>query len=153
MSPSVQRLCGIALALAVAGCSALSGTYPRNASLLPAASLRVTESTVVSLESLAGYAGASAAAWVVHDPLAPNWHIEEAQLAPDRYLLSLAMKRIAAGGEGEARVVFHRRATRLAAAAGYEGYEVLSYSEGIDSLLPARRVGEGVIRLVHAGAQ
>ncbi|GAB4175149.1 MAG: hypothetical protein Fur0039_17550 [Rhodocyclaceae bacterium] len=148
----ILRLAGLALGLAAAGCSGISGTYPRNAPLLPAASLHLTQSTTLSLESIAGVAGAAALAYVVLDPLAPNWHIEEARLAPDRYALSLAMKRIAAGGEGEARVVFHRRAAQLAAASGYGGYEVLSYTEGIESQLPARRVGEGLVRLVRAPA-
>lgn len=138
-----------AVALAAAGCGSVSGTYPRSASVVPAAALRLTENTTVSLESLVTYAAVAALAYVVLDPLSPNWNIEEAKLAPDRYYLSLRMKRVAAGGEGEARLVFKRRATELAAAGGYGGYEVLAYSEGIESLLPARRVGEGVIRLVR----
>lgn len=138
------------VALVLAGCSAVSGTYPRSAPVVPAAALHLSENTTVSFEHIVTYAGVAALAYVVLDPLSPNWSIEEAKLAPDRYFLSLRMKRVAAGGEGEARMAFNRRAGALAAAGGYGGYEVLAYSEGIESLLPARRVAEGVIRLVRA---
>ena len=44
----------------------------------------------------------------------------------------------ASGGDS-----IHRRA------GGYGGYEILSYSEGIQSDLVAQRVGEGIIQLRH----
>lgn len=140
----------LAAALVAAGCGTLSGTYPRSNPLLPAASLHLTENTTVSLEKLVTYAGVAGLAYLVLDPLAPNWRIEEAALGQGEYHLSLRMKRLHAGGDGEARQVFHRRAARLAREGGYAGYEVLAYSEGVESGLPAQRVGEGVIRLTAA---
>lgn len=83
------------------------------------------------------------------DALAFNWSINESKLADDRYMLQLRMNRIHSGGDGEARLVFNRRAAQLAHDKGYGGYQVLSYSEGIDStLLMAQRVSEGVVLLV-----
>ena len=46
-------------------------------------------------------------------------------------------------------MVFRRRAEQLARAGGYAGYDIVSYSEGIQSELVAQRVGEGVIQLRH----
>lgn len=151
MSP--HRLLPAALVgLALAACSSVTGTYPRSGAVVPAAAVRLTENYAVSLEKLVGYAGVAAAAYAVLDPLAPNWQIHEADLGEAHYLLVLRMKRVHAGGDGEARQVFQRRAAQLARAGGYGGFEIVSYSEGIESTLPAQRVGEGVIRLVAPGA-
>lgn len=77
-----------------------------------------------------------------------NWELVEAKLASDRYALSLRMRRFHSGGDGEGRSLFHRRARELAQLGGYAGYEVLAYSEGIDSSLPlAQRVSEGIVQL------
>jgi hypothetical protein len=59
------------------------------------------------------------------------------------------MKRYYAGGAGEARVVFNRRAKDLVRSLGAESYRILEYSEGMESsVLGSRRVGEGVVELV-----
>lgn len=140
----------IAAAWLAAGCSGIHGTYPRDTPIIPAAAISLTQSTVVTLEQIAHGALLLGAAYLILDPMAPNWRIEEFQLATDTYALNLRMKRVFTGGQGEARQVFHRRAAALARANGYEGYEVLSYSEGIDSALVPQRVGEGVVKLVAA---
>jgi hypothetical protein len=95
------------------------------------------------------FAGAAYIAYLVLDPMAPNWTIDEAKLSDDTYYLGMKKLRTRAGGEGEARMVFNRRAEQLARAGGYAGYEIVSYSEGIQSDLIAQRVGEGVIQLRH----
>lgn len=93
--------------------------------------------------------GAALAVYLVYDPLAPNWEIEEAKLAGDHFHLSMKMKRFHTGGSGEALQVLKRRAGQLQHELGYAGYEIASYSEGIDSqTLGARRVAEGTLRFV-----
>lgn len=100
-------------------------------------------------EKMASCAGVAAIACVALDPFMPNWQIQETRLAEDRYMLQLRMKRFHAGGDGESRVVFDRRAGQLARDNGYSSYQILTYSEGVDSALPAgQRVSEGVIQLV-----
>ena len=134
--------------VATAGCGSISGSYPRDNPLVPAATLRVSENINLSFEKILVYAGVAYAAYVVLDPLAPNWHIDEAKMAEDQYVLQLRMKRFHTGGDGESRVVFHRRAAQLARERGYAGYQILAYSEGLESTLPAsQRVSEGVVQL------
>jgi hypothetical protein len=86
----------------------------------------------------------------VYDPLAPNWEIEESKLNEETYRLSLKMKRFHTGGAGESLQIFKRRAVQLQFEQGYGGYQILEYTEGIDSqTIGARRVGEGVVRMVQ----
>jgi len=68
--------------LALSGCGSMSGEYPRNGPLIPPVSLRLTESTVVPLENIVTYAGIAVVLYLIVDPLAPNWRIEEARLEP-----------------------------------------------------------------------
>ena len=98
--------------------------------------------------------GAAAVAfYVVADPLAPNWVVEEARPADDHYILAMRMKAVHNGGDGEARQVFTRHAARLAAQPGFGAYEVLAWQTGIDSARPfARRVAYGEIRLLRSAA-
>ncbi|OIQ93330.1 hypothetical protein GALL_247520 [mine drainage metagenome] len=83
------------------------------------------------------------------DPLSPNWEIEEVPLAGNRIHLALKMKRYGDGGAGEAREVFDRRAKSLAQYGGFKTYQVLDYTEGMESsVIGAQRVAEGDIRLI-----
>lgn len=85
---------------------------------------------------------------VVVDPLAPNWRIEQAAVADDTFEFALRMKRFRAGGDGEGRQVFHRRAAELARSRGYAGYEVLRYEESLESaMLGSQRTVRGAVRL------
>jgi hypothetical protein len=87
-------------------------------------------------------------AYLIYDPIAPNWEIETIRVSEDIFTLQLTMKRFHNGGEGEAQYVFQRNVERLADAAGYDGYTILRYEEGIDSsTLGSRRFGKGRIRL------
>lgn len=98
---------------------------------------------------LPGLAAVAAVAYLVTDPLAPNWEIEETKLGNGQYRLAMRMKRFAAGGTGEARQSFRRRATQLAHEGGYGGYQIVSFSEGVEFAYPSsQRVSEGVIELI-----
>jgi hypothetical protein len=141
------------LPLMVVACATLVGcssTGSGSSSLIPNKTLQLTANTSVSLASLAAAAVVGAAIYVVYDPLAPNWEIEESQLNEDTYRLSLKMKRFHTGGAGESIQILKRRATQLQYEQGFGGYQILEYTEGIDSqTIGARRVGEGVIRMVQ----
>lgn len=138
----------IAATLVAAGCSSISGEYPRSAPVIPTASIWLSEGYAVSLEKLVIYAGIAVAVFLVLDPLAPNWHMEQTHLPDDTYLFALRMKRFHSGGDGEARQVLHRRARELARSNGYSGYEVTRFEEALDSaMLGTQRTVEASIRL------
>lgn len=145
------RLSAVLIASVLAtACSSLDRSLPSaNSSVIPDTKLRLTPGYTTTPEKLIYFAGAAYLAYVVLDPMAPNWTIEEAQLSEDTYYLGMKKMRTRPGGEGEARMVFRRRAEQLARAGGYAGYDIVSYSEGIQSELIAQRVGEGVIQLRH----
>jgi hypothetical protein len=102
------------------------------------------------LEKIVNWGLYAGAAWLILDPLAPNWEIEQASFPERHYHLSLKMKRVYAGGAGEARVVFHQRAKDLMRQNGFDTYAVVEYSEGLESsILGSQRVARGVIQLVR----
>lgn len=130
--------------------SLLPSSLPQTGSVLPNTTLQLTPSLGIPLEKLVFWGAYAAAAYLILDPLAPNWEIEQAQFPENRYHLSMKMKRYYSGGAGEARVVFHQRAKELMRVGGYSGYEVLEYTEGLDSsVLGSQRVGRGVIQLTR----
>lgn len=142
MRRRIALLAALVLA-ALAGCS----------SILPDNRLYLTPTHTVSVEAATYLGLALGAAYLVLDPLAPNWEITEAPLPDQRMHLALKMKRYYSGGAGEARIVFHRRARDLVQHGGFDGYEVVEYSEGLDSsMLGAQRTCEGIIRLSGRGA-
>lgn len=129
--------------------SRLEGAFPGAGPLVPDATFALTPSTTVALEKIVNWGIYAGIAYMVLDPFNPNWQIEEAAFPDEQFHLSLQMKRFYAGGAGEARTVFHRRAKELARSNNYQGYEVVEYSEGIESsVLGAQRVAVGVVRLV-----
>lgn len=147
----------VLLAGGMSGCgglsSRLSGDIPRTGSVIPNASLQITPLLAIPLEKIVYWGGYAGAAYLILDPYAPNWDIEEAPLPKNQFHLALKMKRFYAGGAGEARSILHRRAKDLVQYGGYEGYELLEYSEGLESsVLGSQRVAQGVIRLTGAGA-
>lgn len=128
----------------------LPSQLPHQGSIVPNTTLQLTPSLGIPLEKLVFWGAYAAAAYLILDPLAPNWEIEQAQFPDNRYHLSMKMKRYYAGGAGEARVVFHKRAKELMRVGGYSGYEVLEYTEGLESsVLGSQRVGNGVIQLTR----
>lgn len=79
------------------------------------------------------------------------WDVGIERLDGDRVRFDLRMKRLATGGEGEARDVFARHVRRLAQAEGYVAYEVLGFEERIDSSWPfAQRVAVGEVRFARS---
>lgn len=126
----------------------LDQTFPGAGPLIPDTNFQLTPSFAVSLEKLITWGGTVAVAYLILDPLAPNWNIEEARFPGNHVHLSLHMKRFYAGGAGEARVIFHRRAKELMREGGFDAYQVVEYNEGMESsVLGSQRVSEGVILL------
>lgn len=144
----IRRLLPLAcLTLAAAGCS---NSAIQGAPLVPDQYLRLTSKTAVSATGLASGALVLAAIQLVYDPLAPNWEIEEARLDEATYRFSLRMKRYQTGGAGESMQILRRRVAQLQRELGYGGYQLLEFSEGIESeTLGARRVAAGVVRLAN----
>lgn len=129
-------------AVVLAGCG--------NSPLIPNKTIQLTATTGVSLSTLATVAVVGAAIYFVYDPLAPNWEIEESKLSPDVYRFSMKMKRYHTGGAGESVQILKRRASQLQYENGFSSYQILEYTEGIDShTIGARRMAEGTIRLVQ----
>lgn len=121
-----------------------------NTPLIPDKSIKLTANSSLSLATLASAAVVGAAIYVFYDPLAPNWEIEESRLSPDVYRFSMKMKRYHTGGAGESVQILKRRASQLQHENGFGSYQILEYSEGIDSqTIGARRFAEGTIRLVQ----
>ena len=134
-------------AVAITGCSS---TGSAASPLIPAKSIQLTTTTSVSLSTLATAAVVVAAIYFVYDPLAPNWEIEESRLNDDTYRFSLKMKRYHTGGAGESIQILKRRASKIQYEQGFSGYQILEYTEGIESqTIGARRMAEGTIKLVQ----
>lgn len=150
----------IALLVAAAGCStvhdtvsdidkAVLGSGVDNKALIPDRTVAISPTTSISLEKLVYWGLYIGVAYLILDPLAPNWSIEEARLDPQLVHFDLKMKRYYSGGAGEARQVFTRRAKALVRAGDFATYQVLEYNESLDSsVLGAQRRAEGVIRLI-----
>lgn len=133
----------------VVGLDKAAGEYPKKSAIIPDATIKLSPSHAYTLEKLLISAAGAALLYYVYDPLAPNWSIEEAKYADDVYRLSMKMKRYHNGGDGEAMMIFRRRATELKYAGGYADFEILEFQEGIESsTLAAQRYSEGIIRLV-----
>lgn len=133
--------------LALSGCSSTSsGSSP----LIPDKAIQLTAGTAVSMSTVVAAAALGVVAYMVYDPLAPNWEIEESRLNDSTYRFSMKMKRYHTGGAGESIQILKRRASQLQYEQGFGSYQIMEYSEGIDSqTIGARRVAEGVVRLVR----
>jgi hypothetical protein len=89
--------------------------------------------------------------WTLN-PLSANWQIDETPMGDDRFRLSLQMRRFHAGGAGEARTVFRQRARELTQLHDFDDYQVVEYSERLDSaMFASQRKAEGVIQLTRRG--
>ncbi|MCL2161851.1 MAG: hypothetical protein FWH56_08245 [Betaproteobacteria bacterium] len=97
------------------------------------------------------YLAAGLIAYSIYDPFAPTWEIRVTELDAGYCRIDLSMKRLATGGDGEARQTFLRAARSLVAKGGYADFDELRYEEGIDSTRPfAHRIASGEIRLVKS---
>jgi len=125
---------------------AKAGTKIIGGPLIPDTVVQLGPSVSYPLEKLVYWGIYVGAAWLILDPLAPNWDIEEARLPENHVHFHMSMKRFYTGGAGEARSVFNRRAKALMREGGYSSYEIVEYSEGLDSsVLGSKRTAEGVI--------
>jgi hypothetical protein len=113
--------------------------------IVPNASLKLTPNFSLSLESML----IGAAIYYFVDPLSPNWEGELRRLSEDTYSIALRSKRFrSTGGDGEAGRVFRRNAEQIVREGGFGGFDVLAYSEGIESeVIGAYRYAEGTIRI------
>jgi hypothetical protein len=112
--------------------------------------LQISTDNAISYSSIVTGVAVAAAIYFFYDPLAPNWEIEEARLSDDTYRYALKMKRYHTGGAGESMQILKRRATQLQIEQGFAHYQLLEFSEGIDSqTIGARRVAEATVKLVH----
>jgi uncharacterized protein YceK len=125
-------------------------TIPSSGTLIPNTTLKVSTAYSIGLDKIVAWGVLAGVAYLVLDPWAPNWDIEEAPLG-DRYIhFSLKMKRFYVGGAGEARAVFQHRAKELMRLNGFDGYEVVEYTESLDSsIIGSQRKAEGVILLTR----
>lgn len=131
--------------LCAGGCTTLE-SQGTGSTLIPNQALNVSNSLRIPLESVA----AAALIYVVIDPLAPNWHIEQVRLGESRYRIAMRKKRFTTGGDGEALPAFYRRAAQIADERGAPRYRVLEYTEGVDSAVPiAQRVAQGVVEVMR----
>ncbi len=146
---SARIFSALLVGLLIAACESTQTVIPKTGSIVPDAVFQLTPTTAVTLDTVLAAAAAGALIYVVYDPLAPNWSIEERLLNKDTYLLSLRAKSFRTGGDGEAIQIVKRRALQLQREKGYAGYRILDYSEGIESSTPlTHRVSEGTIQLV-----
>lgn len=156
----MKRIGCLVLVGAVAGCSTVTqsiidvnetivGKDAVTGSIIPDKTISLTPSIAYPLEKMVFWGIYGAAAYLILDPFAPNWEIEEARLDKTLVHFNLKMKRYYSGGAGEARMVFHRRAKELVREGKYTRYEVLEYNESLESsVLGSQRVTQGVIRLI-----
>jgi hypothetical protein len=145
--PFPWRQCA-ALCLVVAAATACSGIPNKTSSniLIPPETLNISSSVMIPAEGIA----AGVIVYLIVDPLAPNWQIEQAQLDTNRYRVALKKKRFTTGGDGEAGQIFGRRATQIVRDNGASAYRVVEFTEGIESTVPlAQRVAQGVIEIVR----
>ena len=146
--PWSGRLFIALLAAALAGCA---GTAPSvTKSLIPDKSLELSPNSSVPFESIVAWGGMLGAAYMVLDPLAPNWEIEEAAFPENRYFMTMKMKRFYTGGAGEARQAFNQRARSMMMRGGFDSYQILEYSESLESsILGSQRTAQGAIALLR----
>lgn len=126
-----------------------ASVYPAQAAALAAAAAYAIHHHVGPATNLRLAAAAAALAYVVYDPLAPNWAIEERILDRETYVLSLRAKGFRIGGDGESALIVRRRAAQLQRERGSAGFRIVDFVEGIESSTPVtRRYAEGVIQLI-----
>jgi hypothetical protein len=116
--------------------------------VIPSQTIHVTESLSYSYAQVIAAAAVIGVTYYVVDPLAPNWAIEQTKLADKRYRIEMRKKRVTTGGDGESLDLFHRQAEQIAAEMSSQGYTILAWNEGVESVFPiARRWARGVIQL------
>jgi hypothetical protein len=134
LPPSTQSLAASQETLVGAGGAAVAGAFLSPLPALKASTVGAATATLL---------------YLIYDPLAPNWTIEEQAMDEETYRFFLRAKNFRTGGDGEAVRIVQRRARQLQREKGYAGYRLLDYSESIESATPfAYRTSEGTIQLV-----
>ena len=90
-----------------------------------------------------------AAALGTINAILPTWSLEDTPIGKDRYRISLRKKTFSSsGGDGEAGQLFKYRAEQITGSLGYDSYQILEYTEGLDSsgAVGVQRVAQGVIQ-------
>lgn len=90
-----------------------------------------------------------AAALGTINAILPTWSLEDTPIGKDRYRISLRKKTFSSsGGDGEAGQLFKYRAEQITGRLGYDSYQILEYTEGLDSsgAVGVQRVAQGVIQ-------
>ena len=137
---STIGLSGIAL---LGGCQSIDGPSPV---LIPNEELVLSRSVQIPADVIALGVGL----FLVIDPLAPNWRVEQYDLGNGRYAIAMTKKRFTTGGDGESPQIFRRRVDRIQREQGFASHEVIEFSEGIESNVPiAQRVSRGVVQFVR----
>lgn len=96
----------------------------------------------------AGTALSATATTLGLNPNADNWAASSTGLGNNRYRLTLKMKRLHGGGDGEAWQIFSLYAAQLAQEQGFDHYRTLNYQEAINSaILASQRTATGTIQL------
>ena len=122
------------LSCALAGCgtldgypgsTSLSGNLPSQGPILPDTTLNLSNSIQISLEKMVFWGMYAGAAYLILDPLAPNWEIEQAAFADSHYHFSLKMKRFYAGGAGESRAGLNPRPKQNNGPGGEDGEAII----------------------------
>jgi hypothetical protein len=127
--------------LCVAACTACSP-------IIPDGTIELTATESITYANALGIVAVAAVAYLVVDPLAPNWEVVEAKVADNRWRVALRKKNFTTGGDGEAIMLLHRHAERLAEVQGYRSYQVLQWQEGVQSDMPlAHRWARGEVEL------
>ncbi len=87
------------------------------------------------------------AAAAAYNAYLPTWSQDDIPIGQNRYRILLRKKTFSSGGDGEAVQVFKYRAEQIAAQHGFAGYQILEFTEGVDSSGPlgTQRVAQGVI--------
>ncbi|MEI7429526.1 MAG: hypothetical protein WCL27_03650 [Betaproteobacteria bacterium] len=154
MKLMIRRIVSIFFAASLmASCGTTTpAAIPSAGSLIPNATVQVTTGIAYTSQQIFSVGVVGGVLYLIYDPLAPNWSIEEKILNEDTYALSLKAKSFRTGGDGEAMRILKRRALYLQRERGYASYKILDYSEGIESSTPlTHRFSEGTIQLVRAG--
>lgn len=141
-----KRLLGLCiLGGALAGCNTTpnqptsSGTFGVSAQMLT-----LPYSMVPGIHPIVLGAGTSA----IINGLLPTWSLEDMPIGGDRYRIFLRKKTFSSGGDGEAAQLFKYRAEQITGSHGYYGYQILEFTEGLDSgLMGTQKVAQGIIQI------
>lgn len=84
----------------------------------------------------------------IYDPFYDTWDLEEADLGNNRFYIEMKMKHFNRGGEGEALLIFKRRADKLRELRQMGSFEIIEFNETVENqVLHTRRTANGVFEL------